>query len=54
MMDKTLSEYLLENIVEQTPANLAMESGMNMAMEALTMIREEKRQKQRRTPTYTG
>lgn len=52
--DKLLTEAILTRIVEQTPQTVAMESGLNMAMEALSIIRQEKEQKKVKTPSVYG
>lgn len=52
MTDKLLTEAILSKIIEETPRCLAMESGLNMAMEALEIIREEKKQRVVRKPAY--
>ena len=52
LTDKLLTEAILTKIVETTPKSLVMESGLNMAQEALTLLREEKKQKALYIPGY--
>lgn len=52
--DKLLTEMILSKMIEETPKSLAMESGLNMAMEALSIIRQEKEKKQVKVPAFTN
>lgn len=52
--DKLLTEMILSKMIEEAPKSLAMESGLNMAMEALSIVRQEKEKKQVKIPAFTN